>query len=140
MLVRKDVADRAGDAHLVLHVQGQLKIVAPVASVHAIVRQDRVVFQKDAQALKILIDAIQHDDVGGDHQKVARQPRLRLIQLVVKAPCQHQAEHLGLACAGRHFHHEAPPGLVKHAGGDRAGALSKRIRSNLSFTPTTSYR
>ena len=120
---QKDVAGGAGDAHLVLHVQGQLKIVAPVAPVKAVVGQDRVVFQKDAQPLKILVDAIQHDDVGGDHQKVARQARLRLIELVVKAPGQHQAQHFRLAGAGRHFHHEAPPGLVEHAGRDRAGAV-----------------
>ena len=120
---QEDVAGRAGDAHLVLYVQGQLKIVAPVAPVDAVVGQDRIVFQKDAQALKIFVDAVQHDDVGGDHQEVARKRRIRLVEFVVEAPGQHQAQHLGLAGAGRHFHHEAPPGLVKHAGGDRAGTV-----------------
>ena len=46
---QEDVAGGAGDAHLVLYVQGQLKIVAPVAAVHAVVGQDRVV-EEDAQA------------------------------------------------------------------------------------------
>ena len=35
---QEDIARWPGNAHLVLHMQGQLKIVAPVASVHAIVR------------------------------------------------------------------------------------------------------
>ncbi len=43
---QEDVAGRVGDAHLVLHVQGQLKIVAPVAPVQAVVGQDRVVCKK----------------------------------------------------------------------------------------------
>src|ERR1035437_10317089 len=52
---QEDVAGGAGDVHVVLQVQGQLKIVAPVAPVYTVVGQDRVVFQKDAQALKILV-------------------------------------------------------------------------------------
>ena len=119
---QENVAGGAGDAHLVLPMQGQLKVVAPVAPVHAVVWNDRVL-KENAQPLKISVNAVQHDDVGGDHQKVARQPRLGLVQFVVETPSQHQAEHLGLAGAGRHLDHKAPPGLVKHAGGDRAGTV-----------------
>ena len=119
---QKDVAGGTGDAHLVLDVQGQLKIVAPVAPVHAVAGDDRI-FKENAQPLKILIDAIQHDDVGGNHQKVARKLRLRLIQLVIIAPGQRQAQHLGLAGAGRHFDHKTPPGFVEHPRRNHAGTI-----------------
>ena len=103
-------------------MQGKLKIVPPVAPVHTVVRQNRV-FKKDAQPLKILVDAIKHDDVRGDHQKITRQLRVRLIKFMKIAPCQHQAHHLGLAGACSHLHHKAPPGFIEHTGRDRPGMV-----------------
>src|SRR3989338_6038483 len=99
-----------GDAHVVLQVQGQLKIVAPIAPIHAVLREYRV-FKEYSKPLKVPIDSIQYDDVGGDNQKVAGERRTRLIELVIKTPCKHKAKHLGLAGAGRHLYDKAPPGL-----------------------------
>src|SRR3990172_3024402 len=63
---QKDDAGVAGNAHVVLHMQGQLKIVAPVAPVYAVVRDYRV-FKEDTQTLKIPVDSIQHYDIGSNH-------------------------------------------------------------------------
>ena len=49
------------------------------------------------EALKILFNAIQNDDVGSYYQKIARELRFRFIQFVVEAPGQHQAQNLGLS-------------------------------------------
>ena len=119
---QENVADGMCDAHLVLHMQRKLEIIAPITSVHTVVRDHRVC-KENVQSLKILVNAIQHDDVGRDHQKVARQFRIRLIQFVVKTPRQHQAHHFGFARPSRHLHHETPPVLVEHAGGYRAGMI-----------------
>src|SRR5579859_1625701 len=67
----KDVACLVGDTNVVLDVEGQLEIVAPVVAIEAVVRQNRVVFQENAKALKILVDAVKDDDVRGDDQEVA---------------------------------------------------------------------
>ena len=75
----EDVARLADDAHLVLHVQSQLEVVAPVAAVEAVVGQDGVL-KEDPQAVEILADAVQHDDVRRDHQEVAAQLRIRLVE------------------------------------------------------------
>ena len=119
---QEDVASRARDAHLVLAVQGQLEVVPPVAAVHAVVGDYRII-EEDAQPLEIPMDAVQHDDVGRDNQKVPRQFRFRLVELVVEAPGQYQAQYLGLAGAGRHLDDVAAPRLVEHAGGDQAGTV-----------------
>ena len=62
---QEDVAGRADDAHVVLDVQRELEIVAPVAPVMAVVRQDGIV-EEDAQPVEIGAQAVQHDDVGRD--------------------------------------------------------------------------
>ena len=102
MLVRKMLPVVANDAHVVLDVQGELKIVAPVAAVVAVVRQDRVV-EEDPQAVEVGAQAVEHDDVGRDDEEVARERRVRLVELVEEAPGDEQREHLRLAGAGRHL-------------------------------------
>ncbi len=119
---QKDIACMPGDAHVVLHVQGQLEIVAPVAPVHAVVRNDRVI-KKYSQPLKILVYAVKHDDVRRDYQKVTRQPGVRLVKFVIEAPCKRKAHNLGFAGAGRHLYYETPPCLIKHPRRDCAGAI-----------------
>ena len=86
---QEDVAGFANDAHLVLNVQRQLEIVAPVMAVVAVVRQYGIV-EENAQSLEILIDAVQYNDVGSDNEKVARQRRIRLIKPMKETPGQHQ--------------------------------------------------
>lgn len=74
----KQVARGPHDAHIVLDVQRELEVVAPVAA-HAItiavVGQHRVV-EEDAQAVEIGTQAVEHDDVRRDQQEVARQRRV----------------------------------------------------------------
>ena len=56
-------------------------------------------------------------------REVPGQFRFRLVQLVKETPGQGQAQDLGLAAAGGHFHHEPPPGLVEHAAGDQPAGI-----------------
>ncbi|MBT9137433.1 MAG: hypothetical protein DDT34_02525 [Firmicutes bacterium] len=115
----EDVAGALSDPHLVLKVKGQLKIVMPVSTIETVVRDNRVL-EEEFEALEILVDAVEHDDVRRDYKEVARQVAAWLIHLVEVTPSQRQAQHLGLARAGRHLHDIAPPCLIEHAGRDRA--------------------
>jgi hypothetical protein len=85
----EDIARRADDAHVVLNVQRDLEIVAPVVACMAVIRQHRIV-EEDAQPVEIGAQPVEHDDVGGDHQEVARQRRIRLVELVKIAPGDQQ--------------------------------------------------
>ena len=119
---QKDIARGHRYAHLVLHVQVKLKIVPPVAAVKSVVWNDRV-RKENPQALEILVDAIQDDNVRRNDEKVARQLGIRLVELVKIAPCQHQAQHLRLAGTRGHLHHKAAPRLVEHPRRNRPGAV-----------------
>ena len=116
---QEEVAGRANDAHVVLNVQRHLKVVAPVVPGMAVVRQHRIV-EEDAQPVEVGAQAIQHDDVGRDQQEVARQRRIRLVELVVVTPGDQQRQHLGLASTRGHLDHESWPVLVEHVAGYRA--------------------
>lgn len=78
---QKNIACGLGYPDLILSMQGQLKIITPVVTVITIIRQYRVV-KENAQPLKILVNAIQHNDVGRDNQKIAGKLRIRFIELV----------------------------------------------------------
>ena len=71
---QEDIAGRPDNAHVVLNVQRDLEVVAPVLAVVAVVGQHRVV-EEDAQPVEIGAKAVQHDDVGGDEQEVAGKGR-----------------------------------------------------------------
>ena len=118
----EQIAGRAHDAHVVLNVQGDLKVVAPVAARVAVVGQHRIV-EEDAQPVEVGAQAVKHDDVRGDQQEVARQRRVRLVELVEVAPGDQQRQHLGLARAGGHLDDVARPILIEHVGGHRAGGI-----------------
>ena len=60
---QEDVAGRPDDAHIVLNVQRDLKIIAPVLASVAVVGQHRIT-EEDAQPVEIGAQAIKHDDVG----------------------------------------------------------------------------
>jgi hypothetical protein len=64
------------------------KIFPPVLSVYAVFGEYRFAFEEDSQALEVFVDAIEHDDVGRDHQEVARETRCGLVKLVEEAPGQ----------------------------------------------------
>ena len=118
----EDVARRPDDAHVVLNVQCDLEIIAPVVAGVAVVGQHRII-EEDAQPVEISAEPVEHDDVGRDQQEVARQRGIRLVELVEVAPGHQQRQHLGLACAGGHLDHEARPVLVEHVARYRAGGI-----------------
>ena len=61
--------EEADSIHFILFVQSQLKIIPPVASIKTVIRQHWI-FKENTQALEIMINAVQYNDVGCDHQKV----------------------------------------------------------------------
>src|SRR6266853_2653549 len=115
----KDVPGGASHAHVILHVQRQLEVIAPVATAYAVVGKGRVL-KKNLETLKVLVDTVQHDDVRRNYQEIACQVRIWFVEFVIKAPDQNKAQQLGLAGSGRHFYDEPAPSLVKHASGNRA--------------------
>ncbi len=119
---QEQVAGRAHDAHIVLDMQRELEIVPPVVPRVAIVGQYRIV-EEDTQTVEVGAQAVEHDDVGRDQQEVARELRIRLVELVEVAPGDQQRQHLGLAGASGHLDHEARPVLVEHVARHRAGGI-----------------
>ena len=105
----------ADDADVVLNVQRDLEIVAPVAALMAVVGQDGIV-EEDPQPIEVGAQAVEHDDVGRDHQEIARKGGIRLVELVEEAPGDQQRQNLGLSRAGGHLEHVARPVLVEHVG------------------------
>ena len=101
-------------AHIVLNVQRELKVVAPVASFVAIVGKNGVV-EKNMQAVEIGAQPIKDDDVGRDQQEVARERRIGFVKLVKKTPCDEQRQYFCFTCAGGHLHDVARPVFVEHA-------------------------
>lgn len=91
---QEPVAGGTHDAYIVLHVKGELKIVAPVASFMAVTGQHRVV-EENFQAFEIGAQTIQYDDVRRNQQDVARQCGFGLVQLVEVTPGDQQRQHLG---------------------------------------------
>ena len=67
---QEDIAELLSHPHFILLVQSQLKIVAPVSAIESIIR-DHGIGKEDPQSLEIAIDAIQHNNVWSNHQKVA---------------------------------------------------------------------
>ena len=118
----EQVADPALHADVVLDVHGHLEIVAPVAAVLAVRRQDRVV-EEDPEAVEVVPQPVQDDDVRRDQQDVPGERGVGLVELVEVAPCDQEREDLGLARTGGELEHVAGPGLVEHAGGHGARAV-----------------
>ena len=96
-----------------------LKVVAPVAAVVAVVGQHRIV-EEDAQAVEVGAQAVEHDDVRRDQQEVAGEVGVRLVELVEVAPRHQERQDLGLSGAGRHLQDVARPVLVEHVRRDGA--------------------
>src|SRR6185369_15996131 len=93
----EDVAGMPSHANIILDVQRELEVLAPIVTVEAVVRKDGIVFQENTEALEILIDAIEHDDVGSNDKEVASKGGLGFIELVEEAPGEDEAEDFGFA-------------------------------------------
>ena len=85
----EDVAGFANGADLVLNVQGQLEVVAPVPAVVPVGGKHRI-GEEDAQPVEIRPEPVEDDDVGGDNEKIARERRIRFVQPVKEAPRDEQ--------------------------------------------------
>src|SRR5581483_2696711 len=104
-------------------MQLKLEVALPVAPTKSVVGDNWVGPQKDVETLKVFVQPIQNNNVGGDHKKVASQLALRLVRLMKKAPCQGKAKNFGLAAPGGHFDDVSRPILVKHSGRDGAARV-----------------
>ena len=119
---QEQVACGPHNAHIVLDMQGELKVVAPVLPGVAVVRQHGII-EEYLEAIEIRTQTIEHDDIGGDQKEIARQRGVRLVKLVEVAPGDQQRKYLRLARTRSHFDHVTWPVLVEHAGGHGTGCV-----------------
>ena len=115
----EQVAGLADDAHVVLQVQGELEVVAPIATGVAVVRQHGV-GEEDAQAVEVGAQPVEDDDVRCDQQEVPGERRIRFVESVKEAPRDEERQHFRLAGARGHLDNVARPIFGKHAGRDGA--------------------
>lgn len=81
---QEEISGVADDAHVVLDMEGELKIVPPVAALVTIAGQGRVV-EENPEAVEIGPQAVEHDDVRRNDQEVARQRGVSLVKFVKEA-------------------------------------------------------
>ena len=118
----KQIAGVAQHAHFVLDVERDLKIVAPVAALVAVVRQNGIV-EKDFEPVKIRAQPFQDDDVGRDDEKIPGQRGIRLVKFVEITPRDEQRQDFGFARAGRQLQNVARPVFIEHPRRHRAGRI-----------------
>jgi len=99
-----------------LDVQGQLKVIPPVAALVSIAGQNGVI-EKDPEPIEIGPQSIEHNDVWCNDKEVGREVGIGFIQLMKEAPGDEEGEYFGFSGSSRHFQHVAGPVLVEHAGG-----------------------
>ena len=123
MDVREEEVSRVtDDAHIVLDVERELEVVAPVPPLAAIWRQDGIV-EENLQPVEIRTQAIEDNDVRRDDEEVPRKHRVRFVELVEETPGDEQREDFRLARAGRHFQDVPRPVLREHAAGNCPGGI-----------------
>ena len=66
----KQISGVAHDPDIILDVQCKLEIIAPVAALVSVVRQNGIV-EENPKAVKVGAQPIKHDDVRRDDQKIA---------------------------------------------------------------------
>src|SRR3989344_1901744 len=108
----EDVSNVICHAYLVLNVERHLEVILPVLPLKAVLRNHRIA-REDTQPVKICSEAIEHDDVGRYNEKVPRQIRIDLVELMVVAPRKDEAEHFRLAASRRHLDDIAHPCFLK---------------------------
>lgn len=79
----KDVSGFAQNPNIVLNMKRELKIIAPVPSGVAVVWENRIV-EKDFEAVEVNSQPVEHNDIWSDDEEIARERRIRLIELVKK--------------------------------------------------------
>ena len=99
---QENITRRLRDAHFILPMESQLKVVSPILPVESVVGNDRIM-KENPQALEVVVYAIQNNNVWRNYQKVAGECRVRLVSLVKETPRQRQTHDLCLSAAGRHL-------------------------------------
>ena len=113
----EEVSGVAYDAHVVLDMECELEVVAPVPALMPIVGQDRIV-EENFEAVEVGPQAVENDDVGRDDEEVPRKLRAGFVDLVKEAPRDEERKNFGFSGAGCQFQHVTRPILVEHAAGD----------------------
>src|SRR5450759_3594862 len=85
---QKEIASLTHDPHIVLDMQSDLKVIAPVAAVVSVVGENRIV-EENLQAIEIRPEAIQHHDVWRDKQEISGEA-----QASKRAVCHHVSQCL----------------------------------------------
>jgi hypothetical protein len=112
---KKEIAGLADDADVVLDVQRELEIIAPVATLVSVGWEDGIV-EENFEPVEVGAEAIEDDDVGRDDEEVAGESGVGLVKPVEETPRDEQGENLGLPGAGRHLQDVARPVLIEHTG------------------------
>ena len=118
----EEIAGLTDESDIVLDVQRELEIVAPVAARVAVGRKNGVV-EEDLEPVEIGTKAVEDDDVGCDEEEVPRKRGVGFVKAVKEAPCDEERENLRFAGAGREFEDVTRPVLGEHAAGYCAGGV-----------------
>src|ERR1700690_813742 len=82
---QEQVSRFTNDGHIILNVQGHLKIILPVLPFVAIIWKDGII-EENFQAVEIGTETVKHDDIGSDQQEVRSELRIYFIEFVEVAP------------------------------------------------------
>jgi hypothetical protein len=98
----EDVSRIAEDTDVVLDVERELEIVAPVLTLVAVVGQDGV-GEEDFQAVEVGAEAVENDDVRGDDEEVPGERGIEFVKFVEEAPRDEQGEDFCFSSSCRHL-------------------------------------
>ena len=118
----KKIAGLTDESDVVLDVERELEIVAPVAARIAVGREDGVV-EENTEPVEVGAEAIEDDNVGRDNEEISRERGIALVEAVEETPRDEERKNLGFAGAGREFEHVARPVLGEHAARHGTGGV-----------------
>ena len=81
----KDITCLTNETDVVLDVEGELEIVAPVATRIAVGREDGVV-EENTEPVEVGAEAIEDDNVGRDNEEISRERGIALVEAVEETP------------------------------------------------------
>jgi len=130
----KEISRRSEDANVVLEMESELEIVAPVLASGAVFWQDRVV-EKDLQAVEVGAQPVENNNVWRNEEEVSRKGGVSFVETMEEAPSDEEGEHLGLTGTSSEFEHVAGPILGEHIGGNGARMVeTKEVEFIASLT------
>ena len=69
----KNISCRVGDVNFILEMKGQLKIISPLSSTNTIIWDCWIILQEYPQALEVLVDSIENNNVWSDYEEISRE-------------------------------------------------------------------